>query len=156
MYPTAVMFIFWAWAFFSVACKFWLPCHISKMLWILAILCNVVSSALRFILVMYSVLVVSNGGSSGANNALPTRAHCLIMTLAQTVSPVVVDYLQLIVSRTNQKQGYTPTVCGTIEKMLHAIIGWSTYIHCVSSCWRCQLVMTGLPKELLMCIGSAW
>jgi len=38
MYPTVDICLFWAQDFFSVAHRFWLPCHISKRSWTVAIL----------------------------------------------------------------------------------------------------------------------
>jgi len=67
MYLTAVIYLFWARDSFLVAQRFWLPCHISKKLWTLAILCNFLSSASFFSSMLFSALVVSNTGSSPTN-----------------------------------------------------------------------------------------
>jgi len=49
MYPTAVICLVWAWDSISVTGRIWLPCHISKKSWTLAILWNVLSfSSLQF------------------------------------------------------------------------------------------------------------
>ena len=50
----------WVWASFCVARKFWLPCHISKKSWTLAILCNFLSSASFFNSKSFSVSVRFN------------------------------------------------------------------------------------------------
>jgi len=48
LYATAVICLFWMWDSFCVACRFWQPCHISKMLWTLVILFNIHSFATFF------------------------------------------------------------------------------------------------------------
>jgi len=40
MYPMVIICFFWAQDSFCVAHRFWLPCHISKKLWTLTILCT--------------------------------------------------------------------------------------------------------------------
>jgi len=77
--PTAVICLFWAWDSFCVLCRLWLPCHISKMPWTLAILCNVFTSTSFFISELFSVFVVSNPGSVPVKIPLLAWANCLIM-----------------------------------------------------------------------------
>jgi len=99
MYPMAVICVFWVQDSFCVACMFWLPCHISKMSWTLAILCNFLSSASFFISESFSVFLVSNSGPVSAKIPLLARTNCLTMTFSRTVSPVVFDCLQQITSQ---------------------------------------------------------
>jgi len=89
MYPMAVMCLFWARDSFRVARGLWLPCHISKMSWTMAILCNVSSCTSVFISEFYSVFVVSNEGSLPVKILLLARANCWIITCLQRVSPVL-------------------------------------------------------------------
>jgi len=49
IYPMAVICFVWAKDSFGVAGRYWLPCHISKKMWTLAILCNFLSSTLSSI-----------------------------------------------------------------------------------------------------------
>ena len=93
MYPTAVMCLFWVRDSFCIAHRLWLPCHITKKSWTLAIQCYFLSSAYLFISESFSVFVVSNTGLSPASIPLLARANCLTMTFLQRVSPVVFDCL---------------------------------------------------------------
>jgi len=122
MYPTAVICLFWARASFCVAHRFWLSSHISKTLWILAILCNSLSSTSHYISKTFSVFVVSNARWSPTNILLSTGANCLRMTFLQRVSPVVFDYLQPIPSCPKEKLASTQTPCGMRENMLWATL----------------------------------
>ena len=62
MYPMAVIYLFSVKDSFCVASRFWLPCHISRELWTLAILCIFICSASCFISKSVSEFVVSNAG----------------------------------------------------------------------------------------------
>jgi len=99
MYPTGVICLFWARDSVWVARRFWLPCHISKTSWTLAILRNFLSSATFFIFESFSVFVVSNDGPMPAKIPLFAPANCLATILSWRVPPVVFDCLQLITSR---------------------------------------------------------
>jgi len=156
MYPTVVICLFWARDYFCVARRFWLPCHISKKSWTLAILCNFLSSASFFISESLSVLMVSNSGSVPAKIPLLARANCLTTTFSRRVSPVVFDWLQPITSRPMEKLASTPTPCGMIENMSRATLERSAYFQCVSCCCRHQSVMSGIQNVLLISIGSEW
>ena len=87
MYSTAVMSWFWARDSFCLACRFWLPCHISKTLWTLAILGNFFCSTSLSISRSLSVFIIFNARSSLANNRLLARAHCLSPTVLCWVRP---------------------------------------------------------------------
>jgi len=117
MYPTAVICMFWAWDSIWVARRFWLPCHISKMSWTLASLCNFLYSASFFISKSLSVFLVSKSGSAPAKIPLLARANCLTPTFLRRVLPVVINCLQPITSRPREKLASNPTPCGIIEKM---------------------------------------
>ena len=77
MYPTAVICLFWARDSFWVARKVWLPSHISKTSWKLAVLGNFLSSVSSLTSESFSVLVVSNSASVPAKIALLAWANCL-------------------------------------------------------------------------------
>ena len=156
MYPTAVICLFWGRDSFVVARRFWMPCHMSKKSWTLAILCKVRPSASFFISELLSVSVVSNAGSSPAKIPFVAWANCLTTTYSWRVSPVVFDCVQRITSCPREKLDSTPTQCGMIEKMSHTILGRLGYFECISSCWRHQLVMSGIQNVLLISIGSEW
>jgi len=64
--PMAVICLIGAQDFFRVAHRFWLPCHIPKKSWTLALLCNSLSSTSFFISESVSVFVESNSGSAPA------------------------------------------------------------------------------------------
>jgi len=136
IYSTAVICLFGARDSFWVACSFWLPCHISKQSWTLAILCNFLSSASFFISESFSVFVVSNSGSVPPKIPLLARANCLTRTFLRRVSPVVFDCLQPITSRPREKLASTPTPCGMVENMSRATLQRSAYFECFSFCWR--------------------
>jgi len=143
MYPTAVICLIWARDSFCVAHRFWLPCHISKMSWTLAIQCNFLSSASFIISESFSVFVVSNSGSVPAKIPLLAEANCLTTTFPPRVSPVVFDCLQPITSRPREKLASTLTPCGMREDMSQATLERSAYFERVSSCWHHQLAMSG-------------
>jgi len=117
MYPTAVICLLWARDSFSVACRFWLPCHISKKSWTLAILCNILSSATLLISDSFSVFIVSDAGSLPPNVLWLARANYLTRTVLRMVSPLLFDYLQLITCHPREKLASTLTPWGMIENM---------------------------------------
>jgi len=156
MYPTAVICLFWARDSFWVAHRFWLPCHISKKLWTLAILCNFLSSASFFISESFSVCGLSNSRSVPAKIPLLPQAICLTTTFLRRVSPVVFDCLHRITSRPTEKPASTPTPCGMTENMSRSTLERSAYFECVSFCWRYQSVMSSIQNVLLISIGSEW
>jgi len=155
-YPPAVICFLWAQDSFWVACRYWLPCHISNKSWTLAILCNVLSSVMFFISESFSGFIVSNSGSAKAKIQSLARANCLMMTLSRRVSQLVFDCLQPMTSQPRDKLASYPTPCGMRETMSHAIIELSAYIECVSSCWHHQSVMSSIQNVLLISIGSEW
>jgi len=156
IYPMAVICLFWARDSFWVARRFWLPCHISKKSWTLAILCNFLSSASFFISESFSVFMVSNSGSVPAKIPVLARANCLTTTFSRSVSRVVFDCLHPLTSRPKEKLASTPTPCGMIENMSRATLESSAYFDYVSSCWRHQSVVSGIQNVLLISIGSKW
>ena len=156
MYPTAVIYLFWACDFFVVAHRFWLPCHISKMLWTMAILCNFLSSASFFNAKSFSVCAMSNAVQSPANTPLLARSNCLTTTFSQRVSPVVLDSLEPILSCPREKLACTPTLCGIIDNMSQATLKGSGHFECISSCWRHQSVISSNQNVLLISQGSEW
>jgi len=156
MIPMAVICLFWVRDSFWVARSLWLPCHISKKSWTLAILCNFFPSASFFISMSFSVFIVSNNGSAPAKIPVLVRANCLTTTFSRRVSPAVFDCLQRITSRPTEKLTSTPTPFGMIENMLRATLERLMYMECVSSCWRHQLVMSGNQNVLLISIGLEW
>jgi len=156
MSSTAVICMFWVRDSFCVFRRFWLPCHISKKSWTLAILGNVLSSASLFNSRSLSVSNQSNTGSSPANISLLARAYCLTTTFSWRVLPVVIDCLQPITSRPSDKLASTPTPCGKIETMSRATLGRSAYVVCVSACCCHHSTRSGIQNVLLISIGSDW
>jgi len=118
MYPMAVICLIWVWDFFCVAHRFWLPYHISKESWTLAILYNFLSSVYFFNYNSFSVSGISNAAQSPANIALLAWANYLTMTFCQSTSPVVLDRLQPITSCWRENLASSPTPCGIIDNML--------------------------------------
>jgi len=156
MYRMVVMCMLSARASFCVACRFWLPCHISKKLWTLAILCHFICSASRFIFMSLPVFIIANAGSSPANHQVLAWGNCRTTTFLRCVSPVVLDYLQPIKSRPREKLASTLTPCGMIEIMLHATFGRLVYVECVCSCWCHQSMLCGIQNVLLISIRLEW
>jgi len=60
MYPMALFCLVWALDSICIVCCFWLPCHISKLLSTLVIICNVLSSGSRIISKSFYVFIISN------------------------------------------------------------------------------------------------
>jgi len=127
IYPTAVIGLFRGQDSFCIAHKFWLPCHISKKLWTLPTLRNILSSASFFISESFSEFVVTNSVLLPAKILLSARANCVTMTVSRRVSPVIFDCLQLITSCPRDKLDSTPTPCGMIENKSRATLDWSAY-----------------------------
>jgi len=153
---TADICLFQARDSFCVARRFWLPCHISKKSWTLAIRCNFFSSAALFMSMSLSVLFESNTGSSPPSNLLLDRANCLTTTFSQRVSPVVFDCLHPITSRPREKLASTQTPWGMMENISRATLDRLAYFECVSLCCRHQSVISGNQYVLLISIGSEW
>jgi len=156
MYPMAVICSFWACDSFWVAWRFWLPCHISKRSWTLAILCNFHSTASLSSSVSFSALVGYNTRSLPANIPLLARAYCLTTTFSHRVSPVLFHCLHLIMSRPREKLASTPTQYAMIEYMLHATLVKSAYCERVSPCWCYQSMISGNQNVQLISMGSEW
>jgi len=156
MDPTAVIWLFWARDSFCVVRRFWLPCHISKKSWTLAILFNFFSSTSLFDSKSVSDSDLSNMGSSSANIPLLARAYCVTTTFSRRVSPVVFDCLQPITSGPREKLASTPTPWGMIENMLRATLARSVYFECVSSCCRHHSTISRIQNVLLISIESEW
>jgi len=114
MYPIAVVSLFWEQDSFGVALRFWLPYHISKRSWTLAILCMFLSSVSVFISKLFCVFVVSNSGSVLAKILILALVNCLTTTILQRISPVVSNCLQPITSQPREIQASTPTPRGMI------------------------------------------
>ena len=146
MYLTAVICLYLTRDSLCVACRFWLPCHISKKSYTLAILFNFGSSSSFLISESFSVFVVSITGSLPAKIPLLARANCLTMTFWRRVSPVVFCCLQLIIYGPRDILDSTPTPCGMIEYMACATLERSGYFLCISSCWRHQCSYVQYPK----------
>ena len=156
MYPAAVICVYCMQVFFCVARRFWLPCHIPKKLWTLAILFNFHSSASFFVSEWISVFVVSTAGSLCAKIMLLTSANCPKKTFSWRVSPVGFDYLQRIASCRKENLASTPIPSGMIEHMLSATLEISAYLEWVSSCWRHQSVRSRILNALLLSSGLEW
>jgi len=156
MYPKAVICLFQARDSFCVVRRFWLPCHISKKSWTLAIRCNLPSSTSLFNSKSSSVSNLSSAGSSPANIQLLAQAYYHTTTNSRRVLPVVFDCLQPIMSRPREKLASTQTPCGMIENILHATLEWSAYVGWVSSCWRHHSVISGNQNVVLISIGWKW
>jgi len=77
MYPIVVICMFWVQDPFWVAHRFWLPCHRSRRLWKLSILCNFHSSATFLISESFSLFIVSNSFSAPTKIQSLARANCL-------------------------------------------------------------------------------
>ena len=152
----AVICLFWTCDSLWVAWSYWLPCHISKMSWTLAILCNFLSSATLFGFMLFSASVVSNTGLSPANVLLLARAYCPTMTFSKSISSVVFECLHRITSHPREKLASTSTPCGTKGIMLRATSQRSAYFECVSSCWCHRSVISGNNNVLLISMGSEW
>jgi Na+/melibiose symporter-like transporter len=88
---------------FSVARKFWLPCHISKMLWTLVIVCNFLSSICLFNSKLFSVSTAPNAVQLPANILSLAQAICLTSPFSQSILPVASDCVKPIVSRPREK-----------------------------------------------------
>jgi hypothetical protein len=140
----------------GVACRFWLPCHIAKMSWTLAILCSFLSTASFFISELFCLFMVTNSGLVTAKILLWAQANFLTMTCSLRVSPVVSDCLQPITSWPREILVSTPTPCGMIENMSHSTFERSAHFECVSSGWHYQSVMSGIQNALLISSGSEW
>jgi len=156
MCPTAVIWLFWAQDSFWVPRRYWLPCHISKMSWTLAILWNFLSSASFFNSELLSVFVASHCGTAPAKILLLAWANCLTTTISRRVLPVVFDSLQPITSQPRETLASTPTPCGMIENMSGTTLGRPANLKCISSCWCHQLDMSSNHNVQLISIGSGW
>jgi len=156
MYPSSVIYSFWALYSFCLACWFWLRCHIFKMSWTVAIRCNIFSSASLFISMSLSELVLSMTGSSPGSNPWLASANCLTTTVSRRVSLVVFDYLHLVISRRREKLASTLTPWDMIENISRATWEESTYCYCISSCCCHQLVISSNQNVLPITIGSEW
>jgi len=154
MYLTAVICMLWVWDSFCVARSVWLPCHISKMSWTLAILCNVLSCNSFFISKSFCVFIVSNAGSSPALILWLAWANCLTTTVLQRVWPVVLDCLRPITSHPREALASTPTACGMMETVSRATLQRTVHCEGVSTCWRNQSVMSGIQNVLVISTGS--
>jgi len=135
MYHMAVIWLFWGRDSFCVALRFWLPCHISKKLWTLAILCKFLFSAAFFISESFSVFGVSNCRSAPAKIPLFAAANCLTTTLSWWVWPVVFDCLQPMTSWPRGELASTPTPSGMVENMSRGTLFRSADFECIPSCW---------------------
>jgi len=150
MYPTTVISVFWARYSFCAARRFWLPSHISKKSWTLAIQCNFFCLASRFISMSFWGLIGSTSGTSPASNLLIARANSLTTTFSRRLLPVVFDSFHLTTSCAREKLASTLTSCGMINNMSRATFERSAYFECISSCCRHQWVMSGNQNLLLI------
>jgi len=133
--PYNIICLFRACDSFCVAHSFWLPCHISKKSWTLAIRWNFISYTSFFISESFSVFVVSDTGLSPAKIPPLAQANCLTTTSSQRVSPLVFDCLLPITSRPMEKLASTLTPSGMIQNMWCATLERSEYFECNSSWW---------------------
>jgi len=156
MYPMAVICLLSVQDSLCVARRFWLPCHNSKKLRMVAILRNVISSASMFISKTLSVFVISNTVWSHGIILILAGAISTTMTFSRRVSSVVLDYLQPMPPRARKKQASTPTPCGVIENMLHASLARLANLECVFFCWRHQTVLSVVQSVLVISIWSGW
>jgi len=152
-WPIAVNSLFWARDSFCVACRLWLPCHISKMSWTLTMVCNCVSTTSRFDCQSFSDFIVCSGGLSPVNISLFTSANYLSILVSARVSPVVFDCLQPLMSCQREKLASTPTPCGMGGHMLCPTLEWLVYFKCISSCCHCRLVICSIQNVLLVSMG---
>jgi len=153
---TAVICLLWAWDYFCVGPRFWLPCHISKTSWTLAFLGTLLSSASFYISKLFSVFSVSNAASSPGEIALLAKAICHTTTVSRRVYPVVFHCLQPMTARPREKLASALTSGGTIQHMSRAALVSAAYFQCVSFRWRHQSVMSGIQNVLLISIGLEW
>jgi len=131
-----------------------LPCHMSKILWTLAIRCNFLSSASLFTSKLFSVFVISNVVLSPSNSKLLTPAMCPTITILQRVWPVVEDCLQLITSHPREQLMSTSMLCGILENISFATIERLVEFDCVFSSWCHQSVISGIENVLLIFMRS--
>jgi len=156
MYPTAVISLFWMRDSFCGERRVWLPCHISKQSWDLAVLWKFLSSATFFNSESLSVSVVSNTKSSPANDPWLAWANCLITSISPRVSQVNFDCLQPITSRAREALASTPTPCCMIEIISPATFDRSVYFEWVSPCCCDQSVISSNQIVLLISVGPEW
>jgi len=154
MHSTVVNCMFRAWHSFWVACRFWLPWHISKTSWTLVILCKLLSFASFFISESFAVFGVSNSASAPAKLQLLAGANWVLTTILRTVSPVVFDCLQPITSQPRENLPSTPSPCGMIENISCATLERSAYFECVPSCCPHHSVISGIQNILKIPFGS--
>jgi len=156
MFPTAVIYVFRADDSLGVVCRFWLPCHISKKSWTLAILCNLLVSASRFNSKSLSVSNLSNLWSSPANIPSLVQAYCLTTTFSWRVSAVVFDCLLPTTSRSREKLPSTPITSGMMDNMSRATFERSAYVARVSECYGNHSSISGIQNVLPISIGLEW
>jgi len=156
MNPTAVSYLFGPRYSFCVAHRFWLPCHISKKSWTLAIQCYVVSSTTLFISASFSAFAISNAGSLPSNLMLFALPNSPTTSCSRRALPVVFDSLQPITSCPRESLVSTWTWWGMIETMSHATFEWSAYFDCIFSCCRHLSVLSSTQHVLLISDGWEW
>ena len=156
VYPIAVICLFRAQDSFWVACRFWLPCHISNKSWALAILCKFLSSASLYISGSGSLIVGSSAESSPPKIPIWARAHCLPITFSQRLLPSLLDCLQSISSCHREQPESAPKPSGMIEDLSPTTLQPSAHFECLSSCCSHQSVISGIENVLLISIGSEW
>jgi len=86
------------------------------------------SSPSLFISFSFSEFILSNAGSVPAKISLLAGANCITTNFLRSVSPVVIDCLQPILSQPRQKLASTPTPCGMIENMSRAPLKRLVYL----------------------------
>jgi len=156
MYFMAVICLFWAHDSICVAHRLWQTCHIAKMLWTWASMCNLHCFALFSNSMSSAVSVICNRGKSPPNIALLARANCLTTTFSRSILPVVLDCLQPVTTRSREKLAFIPTPRDMTENKSSVRLERLVYSGCVSSCWPHQSVISGNQNVLLISIGPEW
>jgi len=154
IYPKAVIWSLWVRDSFCVACRFWLPCHTSKKLWTMAILCNIHSSASLCNSRWFAVLVIATAGSPLINILIWAFWRPLTMIFSRTVLAGVFHCHQQLKSCSKEIVDSTPTPCGMAEDIWHPTSERSVFFKCVSSGPCHQLVRCGIQNVLQISQGS--
>jgi hypothetical protein len=122
LYSMATIGMSWIQDIFGVVYRCALPYNISKWLWTLAILCNVLPCTSHIMSKSLSVFIVSHVSSPPANMMLLGWKNCGRMTILYRVLHVVCDYPQPITSCKLEKLPSTLLSGGMNENLLHATL----------------------------------
>jgi len=136
MYSMGVSCLIWVGDSFCGPHRFCLACHISKQCWTLAILSRFFSSASLCISNFCSVFDILNTRLSPANIPSLAGINQLTRVYSWRVSHVVFDFLQPFMYCATDKLASTPTQCGVVENVMHALLPRSGYFDYVTYCWH--------------------